>query len=203
MRILVDARHLNTPHLTGIGRYTLELLQAISKIKHPHTFTLLITGKQNWFKKYLQTLEASDAFKTLHINKSNRIIQSRVAIFKHPTINWYLKDPIDCIFLPNLSICALPADIPTILTIHDMSFEIYPECFSQKMKLWHKLAKPSTLISQASHIITPSNSTKKDVVHFTGKNENKISTIPHGVSRDFSPVMQARDHGVQIGRAHV
>src|SRR5690606_22951158 len=51
-------------------------------------------------------------------------------------------DNIHYWFSPNLNFTNLSKEIKHILTIHDLSFEFLPHCFSKKMLLWHKLLNP-------------------------------------------------------------
>lgn len=68
---------------------------------------------------------------------------------------------------------------PFVLTIHDMTYELFPEFFPVndrtrfiKKKLAHK----------ANHIIAVSENTKKDIIEFYGINDDKISVVHHGAS---------------------
>lgn len=208
MRILVDIRHLNSAEQSGVGEYTTQLLRALLEIDKKNEYVLLSSGycrhpeRPEGVEGSLHTpcfagLGRDDRWKHVHLPTSNKLLNLRTALLKHPTFNWHVCEPIDLIFLPNLNIVSLPLDIPTVLTIHDLSWHFFPEFYSRKMQLWHRAVQPSTLISSASHIITPSNSTSQDIRDVFGIDASRVTAIAHGVDPIFSPAMQARDHGVR------
>lgn len=195
MRILVDIRHLSRPNPTGISEYTIQLLHALNKIDKHNEYILFSSGriKPNLSALNLQPFEN----RAFHISTPNKILNFRTFFFHHPTINWYLRDPVDLIFLPNLNITELPTDIPTVLTIHDMSWQLYPEFYSMKMRLWHKAVRANDLVAKCKKIIVPSLSTKEDVKRLLNAEEEKIKVIHHGISESYTTQMQSKDHGVR------
>ncbi len=194
MRILVDIRHLSTGEPSGVGEYTIQLLNALFAIDKKNEYTLLSSGKK---KPDLSACRLSPSVSHLHIPLPNKLLNLRTALLRHPTLNWHVREPIDLIFLPNLNIVSLPNDIPTVLTVHDLSWKFFPEFYSRKMRLWHKAARPHELITHANQLIVPSQSTSIDLQTFFGVSDKKIHTIAHGIDPIFSPRMHARDHGVR------
>lgn len=205
MRILVDIRHLLAPELSGVGAYTVQLLRALFEIDRKNEYVLYSAGSRR--PQYAQDtddtrrgLKPAATYKNVsfvHIDRPNKLLNLRSLLFSHPAINWRVREPIDLIFLPNLNIVTLPRDIPTVLTIHDLSFHHFPEFYSRRMRLWHRAVRPAALVKQASHIITPSSATAQDVRETFGVDDARVSVIPHGVDGTFSPTMEARDHGVR------
>ncbi len=201
MRILVDIRHLGQKQ-SGVGQYTTHLLRALFEIDQENEYVLFSSGSQKPPEEILRFTQDDKRAKNrrwshLHLPTPNKLLNLRTVFLKHPTLNWRVHEPVDLIFLPNLNITALPDDIPTVLTVHDLSFHFYPEFYSKKMRLWHTFAEPKRLITQAKSIITPSSSTKQDVHAVFEKPEDQITTIAHGVDPRFHPMMEARDHGVR------
>ncbi|MBI4713577.1 glycosyltransferase family 4 protein [Candidatus Uhrbacteria bacterium] len=193
MRVLVDIRHLNQPQQSGVGEYTQQLLHALFEIDKKNEYILFSSGS----RRLQPAFETTKNVSFVHINQPNKLLNLRTIFLHHPTINWNVRDSIDLIFLPNLNITSIPTDIPTVLTIHDLSWNLFPEFYSKKMKLWHKAVRPNELIKTAAHILTPSTSTKQDVINIFQKPEKQISVVPHGIDPLFSPKMEARDHGVR------
>lgn len=211
MRILVDCRHLNTIEQSGVGEYTIQLLRALFVLNEEATkegdqiweYVLLTSGKvkPDLLSLFQSRTSPSFAFpsfvKHSHIPMANKFLNLKLLFLKQPAINWFVKEPIDLVFLPNLNITILPTSIPTVLTIHDLSWKFFPEFFSHKMRLWHKLLHPQNLINVARTIITPSNATTQDVERIFKKHRDDITSIPHGISSLFHPKIEARDHGVR------
>ncbi len=212
MRILVDIRHLGQKEPSGVGQYTIELLRALFEIDQENEYVLFSSGRvkppchpEESSTKDLLSEEIlpppgrgqDDKIKFLHLETPNKLLNLRTLLLKNPTIDRHVRERIDLIWLPNLNITALPADIPTVITLHDLSWNHFPEFFSHKMRLWHKATRPHELVKQATSIIVPSQATAEDVARVFDKSSSQIHTIPHGVSSQFNDKMQARDHGVR------
>ncbi len=66
---------------------------------------------------------------------------------------------------------------PLVLTIHDMTFERYPQnVLIYDRTIQHK----KCLIAEADHIIAVSENTKRDIVEILGTDPAKISVVHHG-----------------------
>ena len=82
--------------------------------------------------------------------------------------------------------------IPTIVTIHDLSFLYYPTDFLKKdlykLKNWTKQS-----IKKSKKIIAVSESTKSDIIKFYGVSENKIKVIYNGFEK--SPLRSSSYEG--------
>ncbi len=194
MRVLVDIRHLSSPQTAGVGGYTKALLHALFEIDKENEYVLLSSGSRTP-DLGVYTLPSSTCTH-LHIPLPNKLLNLRTLLLRHPSLNWRVREPVDLLFLPNLAITTLPTDIPTVLTIHDLSWKLYIDFYSHKMQLWHKATRPQELITQSRSIITPSSSTKHDLEQLFGAGD-KTTVIPHGVSPTFTDKMLASDHGAR------
>ena len=66
---------------------------------------------------------------------------------------------------------------PLVLTIHDMTFERYP----QEVLIYDRtIAHKKRLIAEADHIIAVSENTKRDIVEILGTDPSKITVVHHG-----------------------
>ncbi len=66
---------------------------------------------------------------------------------------------------------------PLVLTIHDMTFERYP----QEVLIYDRtIAHKKRLIAEADHIIAVSENTKRDIVELLGTDPSKITVVYHG-----------------------
>lgn len=186
------------PNPSGVGEYTTQLLRALFEIDRENEYVLFSSGEESEFPiPFTRGDREGLRVRHLHIPTSNKLLNLRALLLQHPTLNWRVREPVDLIFLPNLNITTLPTDIPTVLTIHDLSFHHFPEFYSHKMRLWHKAVRPERLIKQATRIITPSQATTQDLIDTFAVDSARITTIPHGLDPIYSPKMEARDHGVR------
>lgn len=80
---------------------------------------------------------------------------------------------------------------PFVLTIHDMTFERYP----QDVLIYDRtIPHKKRLIAEADHIIAVSEHTKRDIVELLGTDPQKISVVHHGVRAAESIAPQMFDH---------
>jgi len=88
----------------------------------------------------------------------------------------------DVWFSPNLNFIALAKKTKFILTVHDLSFEFFPEFFTRRQRLWHKIINPKKQCQRADLILTPSENTKRDIVDYYKISPEKIKVIYPGLS---------------------
>lgn len=114
---------------------------------------------------------------------AKRIIKKGEYDIFHPTYfeNYYLN--------------ILPADKPMVLTVHDLTPEIYPHLFPHDIQAKNRLS----LLQRANHIIAVSNNTKQDIIRFYNIPEDKISVIYHG----FSPTPHQHSSIVNISSPYM
>ncbi|MBK8047957.1 MAG: glycosyltransferase family 4 protein [Anaerolineales bacterium] len=79
---------------------------------------------------------------------------------------------------------------PTVLTVHDLIFERYPEHHTQKNRIFLRLAMPR-FVAAATAIIAVSNHTRQDLIRLYGVPESKITVIYEGVETGFRPAPPA------------
>ncbi len=184
MKILVDVRHLSDAQKTGVGEYTSELLRA-----------LFALGTEDEYEMVSMGMKPSPAQTRLRI--PNKILKLTTLIARWPKLDLLAKAKPDVVWLPNLNFTTVSPSVPYALTIHDLSWKIFPEYFSWKMRLWHGMSRPDALVANAAAIIVPSTATKEDVVRFFGKDGGEVHVVPHGIDPMFSPTFTAQDHGVR------
>lgn len=79
------------------------------------------------------------------------------------------------------------APCPVVVTVHDVTYLLYPSHFSRWWRTYLKLLMPR-VISYASAIITVSQHSKNDIIRAYGVPESKIYVVPNGVDhKRFSP----------------
>ncbi|MFP3897434.1 MAG: glycosyltransferase family 4 protein [Anaerolineales bacterium] len=76
---------------------------------------------------------------------------------------------------------------PTVVTLHDLSFYLYPELFPRSKRIYLQHMTRYT-IHHAQAIIAVSNSTKRDALRLFSVPETKITVIPNGVEARMRPL---------------
>jgi len=201
MRILVDIRHLTSPKPSGVGEYTKNILRALFALDTKNAYVLLSTGStraEEYARQAVQDMAGkSRKVQHVHVRIPNKLLNLRTILGVAPSIQELAGGDYHVLFLPNLAITNIPKNLPTILTIHDLSWKIFPHFFSRKMLAWHKATKPDHLVALAKKIITPSLSTKQDVERMFQKIGADVALIHHGIDAIFTKDMQPQDHGVR------
>ncbi|MBN2190238.1 MAG: glycosyltransferase family 4 protein [Candidatus Aureabacteria bacterium] len=73
---------------------------------------------------------------------------------------------------------------PTVVTVHDISYEIFPGYFTFAERLRLHLSVPH-FIRKAKSVITVSDFSRKDIIRKYKIKENKIKTVYNGIDHDF------------------
>ena len=190
MHIGIDIRHLCTPHPTGVGHYSYEIITQLLTHTDIH-WTLFASGGKSTLRHLPTPLITSRPHITVHpYRTSNRILNTKLR-----TKQVYLEDlvasPIDGWFFPNLDF--IRTRKPYVITAHDVSFAFLPEYFSPKTRLWHRLVEPRRLYQEANHIISVSQSTTTDLEQVFQIPSQKIDTIRLTATPEFSPHILPND----------
>jgi glycosyltransferase involved in cell wall biosynthesis len=195
MNIGVDIRPLMAEHRTGVGEYVYELLNAIFEIDQKNQYFLFYNASAesvmnfpNWKKENVHIVGT---------RWSNKFLNASIAFSGQPKLDQFLLrncstkiDKLDYFFSPNLNFTSISDQVKHILTIHDLSYEFFSDCFSPKDRLWHKAVRPRAQAKRADLILVPSENTKQDVVSYYGVSENKVKVIYPGVSSNFLSNLQ-------------
>ena len=201
MRIGIDVRCLSDGRRTGVEEYTLNLLSNLFEMDRRNEYVLFFnsyrkTGADfSWIGKYPNvTLKK--------FNYPNKLLNFLFWYFNWPKIDKMIGGPastrggdrsstrggVDIVFMPNIIFGSVSKDSKLVVTLHDLSFERYPETFSWKRRLWHLFVNPKSICRKADRIIAVSESTKNDIANLYGIDSNKIRMIHSGLSEKFAPV---------------
>lgn len=185
-RIGVDVRCLAEGRMTGVEEYTLNLLENLFKLDKENDYVLFFNSFKSARADFLW-LEKYPNVKLKKFRFPNKLLNFCFWYLGFPKINKLLGGA-DIVFLPNIIFGSVSAKTKLIATIHDLSFERFPETFSWKRRLWHVFINPKKICRRTQKIIAVSNSTKNDLETLYGIAEQKIEVIPSGVSENFLPI---------------
>jgi glycosyltransferase involved in cell wall biosynthesis len=88
---------------------------------------------------------------------------------------------------------------PTIVTVHDLSFVLFPNLFHGTKAVYLRLLTRLSC-QRAARIIAVSENTRADVIRLYGVPGQRVEVIPHGVDAQFHP--RAPDEVVEFRRTH-
>ena len=94
---------------------------------------------------------------------------------------------IDLFHSPDFVLPPVSGHIPTIVTVHDLSFIHYPETFPANLVAYLNRVVPWS-VGRASHILADSLSTSHDLQSLWGVATERITVLYSGVNERFKPV---------------
>ena len=166
MKIGIDASRAFEKERTGTEEYSYRLIK---------NFVMMDTSRHQIFlyarKNSLIDFDLPDNFKLKIISSDKFWTQIGLA-------SEMMMNKPDILFIPSY---AVPQIHPTktIVTIHGLEYKYFPECYSLKERLMLELNTRFS-IKWASKIITPSESTKNDLIKFYKVDADKVKVIYHG-----------------------
>ena len=173
MKIWIDGYEANAQQRVGSGQVAFELIKAFEKLDHQNNYTICLPGSP------LDDLPKAREGWQYKILKPKRF-WTRIAL---PIALYFSKEKPDLIFSPTHYI-PNPTSVKRIVTIFDLSFLKFPETFLRS-DLW-QLTKGTKFSARfADHIITISNSTKKDIISQYKINKEKITVAYPGFNNDI------------------
>lgn len=176
MRIGINAVTLEKQG--GIGTYIINLIKHLEKIdrineyilySNPITADRYTPKEENFFVKSVNELYRIPGFLYL-VYFSIELKRRKIELFHGP-----------CFLLPPVKVCKY------IVTIHDLTFKVYPQMMKGLDSLYYNLFVPLSA-KNADVIIADSFNTKKDIIKYLGIDEKKIEVVYPGVDERFSPI---------------
>ncbi|MFN3929751.1 MAG: glycosyltransferase family 4 protein, partial [Thermoflexus sp.] len=104
-----------------------------------------------------------------------------------------LTGPADLVYSPDF---LLPPTLPgrrTLLTVHDLSFEIMPETLPEPLVAYLQRNVPRA-VRRATHILADSESTRQDLIRLWGVPPERITVLYSGVDPRFRPIEDPEEH---------
>jgi len=218
MNIGIDIRPLMHPIRTGVGEYTYELLNAVFEIDKNNQYFLFYNSQ----KDITNNLPKWDGENIHFIRTSwpNKVFNACVKLFSWPKLDKTIikncpvirpDSPLaekishlDWFYSPNLNFTSLSKKTKHLITIHDLSFEFFPEFYTKKRQLWHQVINYQKQCQKADKIIVPSENTKRDLVDKYKITPEKIQIIYPGLSSIFNnlEIEEVRRQQMQIKKKY-
>src|SRR5687767_14549014 len=167
MRVAIDAREL-AGRPTGVGRYLAEILRAWGDLAGAlaHDFVLCapdaVPVPEGLNASALTTAGSGTAWEQ----------------FALPRL--VARADADVLFAPGYT-SPLLTSIPTVVTVHDVSFAAHPEWFGWREGLRRRVVTRLTAW-KAARVITVSDFSKQEIVRHLGVPQSKVEVIYTGVT---------------------
>lgn len=180
LKIAVNTRLLIKNKLEGIGWFTYESLKRIV-INHPeHEFFFIFD------RKYDERFIFAKNVKPIVIGPQARHPILHYLWFEH-SIPRVLKKIKPDIFLSPDAYGSLNTKIKTLIVIHDLNFEHFPQYMPWLVRNYYKYYTPR-FAKKANRIATVSEFSKNDIIEQYGCLPNKIDVVFNGANENFKAV---------------
>lgn len=173
----------------GIGRYTRELVRAVIERGPQHNYRLFYASyglnPASPFLAELRELSARPNVRPAPIPLPPRRLAQLWHRLRAPLPVELVTGPLDVIhatdFVPP------PSLAPTIVTIHDLSYIVHPECALSSVARYLNDAVPRGL-RRARAVFADSEATRADLLRLIGHDERKVTVVYPGVGPQFRPM---------------
>lgn len=166
MKIAIDGSIIGE-EITGTGFYITNLINGLMKIDNLNNY--YIFGDEKCLRKYIKLDKKN--FKIVQRKFKNRIIKVLWEYFIFPFELKKLR--IDILHSPNYITPLLKLGFKIVLTIHDLTFLLFPEKHTITKRLLFGKMVP-IFIKMSDKIVSVSENTKKDILKFFNVLEAKI-----------------------------
>lgn len=165
----------------GIGRYVRELVAALAQLDTTAPYRLFVAGAAQlppapgdnfqWKPTRIAPVWLARLWHRARVPLPVEVFTGRVALY-HAT---------DFVLPPTLP------GIPTLLTVHDLSFVRVPAAASPRLKAYLDSVVPRS-VRHASHVLADSQATKDDLVALYNTPPDKVTVLLSGVDARFHPI---------------
>jgi glycosyltransferase involved in cell wall biosynthesis len=185
MRIGVDITSAVTQG-GGIGRYTRELIYALVRADKENEYRLF-SARQPTVLPVPDPVPTGENISYHPALLGERWLYRLWYRLRLPLPVQLVTGDIDLFHSPDFVLPPVRAGIPTILTVHDLSFLHYPETFTPSLVKYLNSVVPWS-VERATHILADSEATKDDLINLWRVGEEKVTVLYSGVSGRFRPV---------------
>jgi len=176
MRVLIDARGLLEELKAGVEGYTWQMVSHLQRMYPDDKYILF---------SYSWNRQPSDEQKRLvewiHHRWPNLVMTVSWPWFGYPRVDDVVTN-VDVVWVPNVRFMPTTDRVVRVATVHDLSFEAMPSCFSYKRRLWHWHMQIKRNLERMDRIVVVSENTKQDLVNYYEIYEEKIKTIYSGIN---------------------
>lgn len=183
MRIGIEAQRLFRPNKHGMDRVALELIKNLQQIDRRNEYFIFVKPDED-----RNAIENTENFKIVEVPGGPYPIWEQVQLPKF--VKQYQCDVLHC----TSNTAPLKVESKVITTLHDIIFKeesILKQLFSsaswyQKIGNLYRRFLVGDVIKKSDRLITVSNFEKENIKNTFRLNEQKITTVHNGVTRNFN-----------------
>lgn len=170
----------------GIGRYTRELIYALTAVDTTTAYHFF-SAKQPAASPVPDPIPTTPNVSIHPAPLDERWLYRLWYRLRLPLPVQWITGKIDLFHSPDFVLPPVSGHIPTLLTVHDISFVHYPETFPERLVVYLNQVVPWS-IARATHVLADSAATKADLEALWRVPGAKITVLYSGVHERFQPV---------------
>jgi glycosyltransferase involved in cell wall biosynthesis len=170
LNVLVDGRAFLDARSGGVFEYVTRLTSALRQAT-PHSYRIWTNARRS---------AAVPAASNAHTRWPNKLVHAGTRLIGLPKLDRLAGGSTDLAWMPNPHFAAFSRGLPLVLTVHDLSFERYPEFFSLKRRAWHRAIGLRALCRRADAVLAVSEHTKRDLVELYGLPPERVHVTYEG-----------------------
>lgn len=174
----------------GIGRYTRELVRALVGHDDGYNYTLF-SARPPAKLPVPDPLPEANNVRYRQAPLDSRWLYRLWYRLRLPLPVQTFTGRVDLFHSPDFVLPPLWGQVPTLLTVHDLSFLHYPQTFTPALVNYLNRVVPRS-IRRATHILADSEATKADLVELWQVAPEKVTVLYSGVDALFRPVTRPR-----------
>jgi glycosyltransferase involved in cell wall biosynthesis len=191
VKVGVDGRSLRaSADRRGVARYLVSLLPALAGARPDDSFTVLVPGNPD---PRVARLVARPNIIVRSTLVDSRPLFATAALTGRPRVD-RMVGGCDVLWAPAVAPLAFSADVPLVLTVHDLSFEHRPRDFTRYERAWHRVARPRRLADRADRVIAVSEEVRRQLIAEWRLAPEKVVTVVSGPGKQL-PVGDGRAAG--------
>ncbi len=173
----------------GIGRYTRELVRAVVAEAPGYDYTLF-SARPPAVPAVPESLPVAPNVLHRPAPVDERWLYRLWYRARLPLPVQTFAGRLDLFHSPDFVLPPVGGGIPTLLTVHDLSFVHYPATFPNNLVAYLNRVVPWS-VGRASHVLADSHSTRRDLAAVWNVPESKVTVLYSGVNERFRPVTDA------------
>ena len=170
----------------GIGRYTRELVQALAAVDTQNSYRLF-SARPPVNLPVPEPLPKSPNFSYQPAPLDERWLYRLWYRLRLPLPVQWVTGHLDLFHSPDFVLPPVNGRIPTLLTVHDLSFVHFPHVFPERLVSYLNQVVPWS-IGRATHILADSEATRQDLLTIWQVPPEKVTVLYSGVHERFRPV---------------
>jgi glycosyltransferase involved in cell wall biosynthesis len=183
----------------GIGRYTRELIRAAVELGGPFRYVLFYAARglpsSSPYLADLRSLcQKFDHVRAVPIALPPRLLTIFWQRLRLPLYVELFTGRLDVLHAPDYALP--PTFAPTLLTVHDLTFLVHPDCFEPASQRYLSRTVPRSL-RRASLVLVDSQASRSDLLRLFSVSPERVTVIYPGVDQHFCPLSTSASEPVR------